>query len=280
MVKLSRWMIVIFLLSLLLACASARMAEEVQSAKATFNSGNFKQAFAELMPLAVKCSAEAEYAVGYMYYYGLGVEAHKESGLFWIGQSAAQMYRPAIRALQLIEKDKIESHKIPTKKSNKIHYSENSLTETLKNPDIQHKMAAIKKENTVDENLVHMAVKVTPENKEDEVLMSLKDLNSALVETTHIKPSVTLAKIPSSNFTLQLFGSYKLEDVKQLQSQLNLQTKTYYAQTKHNGRDWYILTYGKYPEISLAKHAKEDMPIKAQKLDPWVRNTSDLRWVG
>lgn len=316
MVKLGRWLVIILLFSFLLACASARMAEEVQSGKATFNAGNFKQAFAELLPLAVKCSAEAQYAVGYMYYYGLGVEPHKESGLFWINQSAQQMYRPAIRALQIIEKENKEPFNAPEKKSIKLRYSENTLAETLKDPDIQKKMAEVKKANAVETDPLRLAVKltpenkeepssvdtpkvaskekVTPENKEDAVLESLKDLKPSSANKPNIvnkdkvlpkqkeklNPGLKTAKLTTKDkFTLQLYGSFKLDDVKQLQSRLKLQKTTYYARTQHDGRDWYVLTYGKYSVPSHAKLAKKDMPVKAQKLNPWVRGTSELRWL-
>lgn len=318
MVKRGRLILIILFSSLLLACASARMAEEVQSGKVAFDCGNFKQAFIQLLPLAVKCSPEAQYAVGYMYYYGLGVEAHKESGLFWINQAAKQMYRPAIRALQLIEKNKSEPQDRPLRKSNKLRYSENILAESLKDPEVQKKIASVKKENKLQQDPLRMAVKVTPENKEDEVLMSLKDLKPAPKESPiiaklpakkpeeetkiavakssvkkiekEIKDPVTKTKVavrsvkivePNHNkFTLQLFGSYKLDDVKQLQSLLKLQNATYYALTKNKGRDWYVLTYGKYPAVSSAKLAKNNMSKKAQKLNPWVRNTGELRWIG
>ncbi len=272
MVKRGRLILIIFFSSLLLACASARMAEEVQSGKVAFDSGNFKQAFIQLLPLAVKCSPEAQYAVGYMYYYGIGIEAHKESGLFWINQAAKQMYRPAIKALILIEKNKSESYDTPLKKSNKLRYSESILAESLKDPEIQKKMASVKKENKAEQDPLRMAVKATPENKEDEVLMSLKDIKPV--------PESVVKKIEKEKFTLQLFGSYKLDDVKELQSRLKLQKATYYALTQHKGRDWYVLTYGKYPVVSSAKLAKNNMPEKAQKLNPWVRNTDELRWLG
>lgn len=301
MVKQYRLILIILFSSLLLACASARMAEEVQSGKVAFDSGNFKQAFIQLLPLAVKCSPEAQYAVGYMYYYGLGVEAHKESGLFWINQAAKQMYRPAIRALQIIDKDKAESHAPPRRKSNKLRYSENILSESLKDPEIQKKIASIKNENKVEKDPLRMAVKVTPENKEkdDEVLLSLprhprtggddkivryssQDTKSAvkIVEKESKAPVQKTNVVAPEKFTLQLFGSYKLDDVKQLQSRLKLQHATYYALTQNKGRDWYVLTYGKYPVVSSAKLAKNNMPKKAQKLNPWIRNTGELRWLG
>lgn len=234
MVKLGRYIVMMLLTFLLLACASARMAEEVQSGKAAFDSGDFKRAFVQLLPLAVKCSPEAQYAVGYMYYYGLGVEPHKESGIFWIKQSAEQMYRPAIKAIQMIEKNKYQ-------------------------PEVA--LNTSQKEIQAQENLVHMAARLTPENKEkeDDVLNSLKEPNK---------------------FTLQLLGSYSLEDVQALQSRLKLQNATQIASTKHEGRDWYVLTYGQYSATYLAKLAKDDLPANVAKLHPWVRSTNALHKVG
>lgn len=226
MVTLSRWICIIVGSSLLIACASARMAQNVQSGRVTFDSGNFKQAFAELLPLAVKSSPAAQYAVGYMYYYGLGVEAHKESGLFWINQSAQQMYRPAVKALQIIARDKTETYDTPIKKSNKVNYVENDLSETLKDPEIQNKIAIVKKENAAEQDPLRLAVTLTPENKEeDEVLLSLKDL------------PVQVAEVENSK--LIVGGGYCMRDV--------------------------LLAYGTYPAVSYAKVdiSITDLPLLA-----------------
>jgi septal ring-binding cell division protein DamX len=76
----------------------------LQRGKFTFEAGNYIQAFHQLLPLAAQGNPEAQYAIGYMYYYGYGVPADSESGLFWMGKSAEQGYLPANKALYLVSK--------------------------------------------------------------------------------------------------------------------------------------------------------------------------------
>jgi TPR repeat protein len=87
---------------LLSACVSTRVTQEVERGKINFEAGNYKQSFHELLPLASEGSVHAQYAVGYMYYYGYGVAQDSESGLFWMRKAAAANYVPAIKALKMI----------------------------------------------------------------------------------------------------------------------------------------------------------------------------------
>ncbi|MDR3492519.1 MAG: sel1 repeat family protein [Gammaproteobacteria bacterium] len=84
------------------ACASARIPQELQKGKMSFASGDYKAAFRELMPLASEGSVEAEYAVGYMYYYGYGVTRDTQSGMFWMQKAADKHNKQAIKALSMI----------------------------------------------------------------------------------------------------------------------------------------------------------------------------------
>jgi len=108
MIQFTRRIVTIFLFSLLLVgCAhlhKAYLAEELQQGRLTFESGKFERAFCQLLPLAVDGVCEAQYAVGYMYYYGYGVPRDTVSGLFWIKRAADQHYHPAVQALLVIEK--------------------------------------------------------------------------------------------------------------------------------------------------------------------------------
>jgi TPR repeat protein len=88
---------------LLQACTSAMQARRLDDGKASFKEGNFSEAFQKLMPLAAEGNAHAEYAVGYMYYYGYGITRDSQSGIFWMQKSAAQHYQPAEKAMSLIQ---------------------------------------------------------------------------------------------------------------------------------------------------------------------------------
>jgi outer membrane protein TolC len=81
-------------------------------------------------------------------------------------------------------------------------------------------------------------------------------------------------------YTLQVFGSYDLATIKNLRKQLNVEETSHYGQTKHNGRDWYILTYGTYANSQQANTNIHALPEKIRKLSPWVRNTEEVRWIG
>ncbi|OGT45519.1 MAG: hypothetical protein A3E83_05595 [Gammaproteobacteria bacterium RIFCSPHIGHO2_12_FULL_41_20] len=104
----STWLHIAMLVTVSLsftACVttSPKMAEELQLGKRNFEAGYYKRAFQTLLPLAAAGKAEAEYAVGYMYYYGYGVAQDTDTGRFWINKAAEQKYPPAIKALQLMD---------------------------------------------------------------------------------------------------------------------------------------------------------------------------------
>jgi septal ring-binding cell division protein DamX len=104
---LRRSVILIMLFLMLQACASTRIAEQLQSGKISFEGGNFKSAFHKLLPLASEGNAQAQYAVGYMYYYGYGTAQDEESGIFWMKKAAGQHDQTAIEALKIIKRNKI-----------------------------------------------------------------------------------------------------------------------------------------------------------------------------
>lgn len=106
----------IILLSLsLIACTTTKFASPakisvLQQGKRYFVEGYYKHAMQELLPLACDHNADAEYAVGYMYYYGYGVAQDTDVGYFWIRRSADQQYAPAITALTLITHENQTTH--------------------------------------------------------------------------------------------------------------------------------------------------------------------------
>lgn len=79
---------------------------ELQQGKRLFQDGYYKRAMSQLLPLAVDGIAEAQYAVGYMYYYGFGVTQDTPSGDFWIRRSADQGFKPAIEALSIMAQER------------------------------------------------------------------------------------------------------------------------------------------------------------------------------
>ena len=95
------------LITLLCACATTSPKQMktnsfLQQGKLDFDGGYYQRALHELLPIACDGNAEAQYAVGYMYYYGYGVAQDQYVGGFWIKRSAGQGYPPAIDAAKML----------------------------------------------------------------------------------------------------------------------------------------------------------------------------------
>ncbi len=210
-----------FMIILLLpSCATTSTLQQLQNGEASFTSGNFKSAFHQLLPLAAEGIPQAEYGVGYMYYYGYGITQDSESGLFWMKKAARAQYAPAVRALAAIQ-----------------------------------------------ENMSKAPPALTPEKLEEIHSPSSDTLTNTFVNSS------------SSKYTLQLMGSYYLAPLKKQQLLLNLNDLVSIKQTKipHNGRDWYVLTYGNYTSLSAAELAKFDLPQKIKNFHPWTRKQDELK---
>jgi TPR repeat protein len=72
---------------------------ELAQGKRYFDQGYYKKAMQQLIPLACHGVAEAQYAIGYMYYYGLGVAQDTDVGYGWMQLAAKNGSKPAQNAI-------------------------------------------------------------------------------------------------------------------------------------------------------------------------------------
>ena len=89
----------------LFGCATNKPLDTVSSiklAEEAFASQDYQKTLALMMPLAKQGNPQAEYVVGYLYYYGQGIAADSDQAKFWIRKSAEQGHLPAQQALSLI----------------------------------------------------------------------------------------------------------------------------------------------------------------------------------
>jgi len=68
-----------------------------------FKVQNYREAFVRLVPEAEKGCPDAQYAVGYMYYYGQGVVEDKKKAWNWIHAAAKAEQPDAVAAVKLLE---------------------------------------------------------------------------------------------------------------------------------------------------------------------------------
>ncbi len=77
----------------------------------SFRAQNYRQAFIRLMPEAKKGEPDAQYAIGYMYYYGQGVVEDRKKAWFWITRAAESGQPDALEAMQILINDRKGSRK-------------------------------------------------------------------------------------------------------------------------------------------------------------------------
>lgn len=85
------------------------------------------------------------------------------------------------------------------------------------------------------------------------------------------KDEKNILSLPGKNYTLQLLGTSNEQKVKAFISEHKLKDKVYYFRTTYQGKPWYIVIYGNYVSRSIATAARDMLPAKLKKLQPWPR---------
>lgn len=93
-------------------CACAGTSSRVRIAADNFYEGNFERSIRYLQRPAQKGEPEAQYALGYMLYYGKGVTEDKAEAVKWLQLAAAQGHAKAQEALRLIHRSERKHHSL------------------------------------------------------------------------------------------------------------------------------------------------------------------------
>ncbi len=71
--------------------------------RAAYKAQNYHIAFNNILAAAKKGNIQAQYTLGYMYYYGIGTPRDMQHAIAWLDQAARHGDPRAIRALQLLQ---------------------------------------------------------------------------------------------------------------------------------------------------------------------------------
>ena len=86
-----------------------------------------------------------------------------------------------------------------------------------------------------------------------------------------------IAKWPAKGYTLQLLGARSEASVVSFLQKMPNSEHMYYYQTKLKNRPWNVVIYGKYQNRSAAKAAIVKLPVKLQKLNPWIKSIASVQ---
>lgn len=98
MQSMFKWLLLVTLSFIATSCVTLNLDDGI----ANFRAENYRHAFIKLKPEADKGQPDAEYAVAYMYYYGLGVTENRKQAWLWMNRAARAGQVQAITAIKLL----------------------------------------------------------------------------------------------------------------------------------------------------------------------------------
>lgn len=229
----------------LTGCSSSRSLNTYTQAKANFAEQNYYDAYQKLLVPAAKGNPDAEYALGYLYYYGKGTPANQILGKQWILKAAQDGNQQAAEAYQMI---------------------------------IGKEQAVMPISASLNVNNYHPKTLAQPVSKRPIVLPTSRVSTIHKHQKHHsgaAKKHLLAAK--KTDYTLQLFDATTAAHASAFINKYKLGKSAYYFQRKLNGKSLYVVVYGTYPSKATAAKAVTSLPAIIQQLRPWVRSLSSVQ---
>ncbi|MDF3054233.1 MAG: hypothetical protein K0Q74_140 [Gammaproteobacteria bacterium] len=199
---------------------------------------------------------DAQYALGYMYYYGSnGVSQDTRQAMNWIKRASVQGQKQATKALALMQPGGAQAAQSAPAESMAVASSRPNVTEqtkTASSPPFSSSIPAKKGRPSPVQAITTKAA--TP--------------NASGAFTSEEQRLLTL---PSDHYTIQVLGSYSERDITSYINKHDLGGKVAYYRTSRDGRDWYVVLYSSYKTSTEAKAAISGLPAEIQKQKPWVK---------
>jgi len=85
---------------------SSYVKASLSEGKAAFKAKDYSAAYRELLPFAVKGNKDAQYAIGYMYYHGEGIDHNTDLAESWLQKAAKKGEKKSISLLKEIQECK------------------------------------------------------------------------------------------------------------------------------------------------------------------------------
>ncbi|MEN8167848.1 MAG: SPOR domain-containing protein, partial [Pseudomonadota bacterium] len=118
----------------------------------------------------------------------------------------------------------------------------------------------------------------------DSVVLDASMVDEAVVVEPKIQTQIDLLRRedwvltrPAMHYTLQLLGVEKLQSLKEFIERHHLRDKAYYIETKRDGKPWYPLLWGEYPDKLSAIEGSHQLPLEVQSKGAWVRSFGALQ---
>lgn len=92
-----------------------------------------------------------------------------------------------------------------------------------------------------------------------------------------LKRESWLKEQTSDSYTLQLLGTVNEQSLVNFARRNGIEDRAAYFTTLRDGRPWYTLVYGSYPDPVSARAAIKALPPALRNQKPWIRRMSDIQ---
>ncbi len=290
-----------FFLSLLFAINLPAIAADVTKSSSIEQQLASQSTLPEIKRAAEAGDPDAQYALGYLYYYGRGVPQDIKLAKQWIKKAANQGQQQAVQAEKILLgtvpsiQPKVNPILQPNGESpDKPHAPVPGRQEMKKAPVVVHDQKAVSnivetekpvlQQKTISsaKNVANPVAPVKVANPQSTTKNASKAPPAKEIKVT---PTPTTQKSTSaqkfkdtkgkSYFTIQLLSSSSKQDVMRFIAKSQLKQASYY-ETYRNGQKWYVVVHGKYPSRQAASAAIKKLPESIKKNGPWVKSS---QWV-
>nr|VFK18265.1 MAG: Sporulation related domain-containing protein [Candidatus Kentron sp. LPFa] len=80
----------------------------------------------------------------------------------------------------------------------------------------------------------------------------------------------------SNHYTIQLLGTSKKENMRKFLAKHKLGPQVAWFETRHNGRDWFVVVYGIYSTHKAASAKIRALPKTLRNFNPWPRKVGEI----
>lgn len=231
---------------LLLSCAHPHEKNKHPACQRNPFLQRYQCSLANVQQAAMRGDADAEYALGYMYYNGIDTPVDTSAALVWIRKSAAQGQDLAQQALKVMQK--VPSQPAATGSSQKSH--------------------RVLPKKTYSQQKALKANEASVETK--------KKLSLTKTRGVPRRSIFAIVKTPPQHFALQLMASRNPEKLKSAYKRYRLKN-SYWFVKKQNGQVWTVWIQGNYRTRLAAQQAVATLPAALRASGPWVKSYAQIQ---
>lgn len=238
------------------ACATSTD-DYLATAQNSFVKQNYGVTFNTLVAAAHSDNPRAQYALGYLYYYGMGTQANTLTAIKWISAAANEGLPAAKKALATINAQNPQNIDGDKQTSSNPVIKLGPAVPTISKPSKR----ALPMPKGYAKNLVYAYSFVRGPKK------SNGNTSSSSTATSNNSSSSRT----SGNLTLRLAARTTLAGAQNFIKQNSLQGKAQIKTSIIYGKKIYTVTYGLFNSNMQAQRAIKKLPANLQKNKPWVQ---------